>query len=295
MADPGSRVACIATLAVLCLSFAACGGSLGHRSVAVLEGSLPIPAGVTEVVVEVQNGSVRVLSHDLPTLVYQGGVRRAGDTAEQLRQLEAVPVVLSAVPDPAAPTTLRVRAPAIPAATDQAGEPLAQHAVLGVDVTIHLPAALRVAVRVTGSGHLVAENRRADLELATGRGDLRVSGCSGAVQARTGRGTVIVYDHVGNLDVEALAGEMQVFVRQPGEQLVLRTGEGNVQCYIPVDCGFRVDARTQTGKLANGFGLAMERVEKYGAVMRGTQGDGRTAIVLRTGKGHLSLTHKKFD
>lgn len=101
----------------------------------------------------------------------------------------------------------------------------------------------------------------------------------------------IVIGHVGNLDLQSRSGDIQAFLRQPADDILLATGRGNVQCHVPREAGFRLDARTEMGKLANGFGLAIQRVQDYGGVMQGTHGDGRTRIVLRSASGHLSMTH----
>ena len=74
----------------------------------------------------------------------------------------------------------------------------------------------------------------------------------------------------------------------------LVTGQGNVQCLVPTTSGFRVDARAETGKVANGFGLASER-QGYTSTFTGARGDGATNIVLRTSSGHLSLSHKDWQ
>jgi hypothetical protein len=132
------------------------------------------------------------------------------------------------------------------------------------------------------------------LHLTTQRGDLSLLRCSGPAQLKTGRGNTLVSDHCGDIDVEAMVGDMQVFVREPGKRIKLVTGEGNVQCLVPPDTGFRLDARTTTGKVANGFGVPLERVE-YTSSMVGERGDARTSIVMRAETGHLSLSHKRFE
>jgi hypothetical protein len=152
-----------------------------------------------------------------------------------------------------------------------------------------------VAVAVTGSGHLEVEDRDARVDLTTRHGDLRLTRCHGPARIHTGRGMTIVYDHRGDLDVESLVGDMQVFVREPGRLLRLVSGLGNVQCLVPRDAHFRLDARTERGRVANGFGIARQRLEGEGAAMVGERGDGHTEIVMRAGAGFLSLSNKTFE
>src|SRR5262249_12467609 len=118
--------------------------------------------------------------------------------------------------------------------------------------------------------------------------------CTGPAYLRTGRGMTLVYDHRGDLDVDAQVGDMQAFVREPGKTLRLVTRDGNVQCFVPGATGFRLDARAQTGKVSNGFGVPVER-SGYSSSMVGDRGDGRTRIVLRTETGFLSLAAKVFE
>jgi hypothetical protein len=262
-----------------------------HRSMAEMKGELALPEGVRTARVVVQNGSVAVKAGTERKIRYSGGIRRSGATAEILARLEQVPNLLSASADPADPTLLVITAPAIPADAD------AMRSILGCEFTLVLPAEIEVDVQVVGipggigSGHLVVSDRRADVRMSTGRGDMRLENCRGSARLRTGGGMSIVIGHEGNLDLQSRGGDIQAFLRQAADDILLATGQGNVQCHVPRETGFRLDARTEMGKLANGFGLPMERVQDYGGVMRGTHGDGRTRIVLRSASGHLSMTH----
>jgi Putative adhesin len=265
-----------------------------HRSLAELKGEVALPPGARQVRILVQNGSVAVRAADERKIRYSGGIRRSGDTAEILALLQAVPNVLVAAADPADPAVLVVTAPGIPAETD------VSQAVLGCEFTLFLPPEIELDLQVTGvsgssgSGHLVVSDRRADVRMSTGRGDMRLENCRGNARLRTGGGMSIVIGHEGNLDLKSSSGDIQAFVRRPADDVLLTTGQGNVQCHVPRGAGFRLDARTEMGKLANGFGLPMEKVQDYGGVMRGTHGDGRTRIVLRSASGHLSMTHSEF-
>ncbi len=257
-----------------------------HRSVATLQGELPIPAGTTQIRVEIENGSLDVRVGEPGSVRYRGQVRRAGDTKEQLAAFEAVGAELRAEQDPKDPATLVIRGPSRPA-----GE---QIGVLAIESILEIPDGIGVTLAVTGSGNLAVNTRSAPVDLRCGRGDVRCKGTAAGAIVRTGRGNVILDDHSGDADVEIGVGDMQVFVREPKQRVVLVTGMGNVQCILPPEAQFRADARTQTGKLANGFGMPIEK-DGYRATMVGQRGDGRTELVMRSGKGHLSLSHKTFD
>ena len=259
---------------------------MGHRSLASLLGELPLPAGTTRVRVEIENGSLEVRVGDAGKISYRGQVRRAADTAEQLVAFEAVGAELKGESDPASPGTFVVRGPARPQ-----GQAIG---VLAVEAILQIPDGIEVTLAVSGSGNLAVDTRSAAIDLHCGRGDVRCKRTRGGAKVHTGRGNVILDDHAGDIDVDIGVGDMQIFVREPQKRIVLVTGMGNVQCLLPPESPFRVDARTQTGKAANGFGLPIEK-DGFRATMVGQRGDGRTELVMRSGKGHLSLSHKTFE
>ncbi|MEO6597780.1 MAG: hypothetical protein ABIP94_23795 [Planctomycetota bacterium] len=248
---------------------------------------IPIGHGIARVRIEVQNGTVGVDVGTDRAVDSAGGVRRAADTAVLLAQLEQIPVAFTAAPDPKDPSVLVVRGPAIPA-----GGPAG---VLGVEVGIRLPADMPLEIDISGSGHVTVANRASSTRVATGRGDLRFEGCTGGVWARTGRGNVIAFEHVGDLDIHTAVGDMQAFVREPDALIRLVTGKGTVQCHVPASVEFDLDARAEIGRIGNGFGLTPETIRDYGAALVAKRGSARTAIVLRTGSGHLSVAPKVFD
>ena len=274
----------------------ACGGALGERHIEPMRGEIDLPAEVRTVRFEGATASLKVLSRDekgVPVterkLRYQGKLRLAADTPAQLEALRPVSNQLVARVDPAAPDTLTVQAPAMPAGAD----PL--HSVLGAEVTVWLPEDLGLQLESRDGGYLEVEDRAAPVRMATGRGDLRLSRCRGDAVLRTGAGVTIVDRHEGNLEVQAKAGEVQAWVRKPAATIRIVTGKGNIQCLVPGETSLRADVRCEQGKIANGFGFPVERVLEFGAAMTGQRGDGRTEVVLRSGKGVLSLSHHAFD
>jgi|688.fasta_scaffold85038_3 hypothetical protein len=265
------------------------GGGLGHRSVAQAKGSVPIPAGITIVRIELASGTLGVdvpLDPAAPAAVdWAGGVRRAADSAPELRQLEQVAVALAAAPDAARPGVLVLRGPSAPAGS--AG-------VLAFEVGVRLPAGLSLEVAVAGSGHVTVANRASSTVVQTARGDLRFERCAGPVRGKTGSGNVIAFDHEGDLDLLTGAGDMQAFVRKPGAELRLVTGKGTVQCGVPEGCEFELDGRAETGRIGVDFGLQASKVGEYGAAVVGRRGAATTKVVLRTAAGHLAFRSKVF-
>jgi hypothetical protein len=265
---------------------AACGGNLSHRSVAELDGRVPVGQAIDRIRIEVQNGTVGIDSAADREVSFAGGIRRAADTAEDLQRIEALPPGLTAVPMPEQPNTLLLRGPQLPDGSTS---------MLGLELGIRLPPDIPLEVAIAGNGHVTIANRKAPTRVQTGRGDLRFERCAGGVVAKTGRGNVIAYEQIGDVDIHTMIGDMQGFVRQPGKKIRLVTGQGTVQCYIPGATQFDLDARAEIGRIRNGFGLEPEIVGKYGAALVSKKGDASTAIILRTASGHLSLAPRPFD
>lgn len=277
-------------IAVAIVLLAVRGGGLGYRSVAEMAHKVPIGQDIDTVRIEIQNGTVGIdvsLDEGGPRLVdYAGGVRRAADTAEELARLEQIAFALAVVPAPEQPRKLVLRGPTLPPGS--AG-------LLALELGIRIPGDLAIEIAIAGSGHVTVANRSGRTAVETGRGDLRFERCRGPVWAKTGRGMVIAFDHCGDLDIQTLVGDMQAFVKQPGALIRLVSGHGTVQCGVPADCEFDLDARAEIGRIGADFDLTAETVGSYGAALAATRGSARTKVVLRTGSGHLAFRVKKFD
>ena len=267
------------------------GGGLSHRSVVDLDEVVPLGQDIETVRIEIQNGTVTL---SVPSadgagdgqIAYRGGVRRAADTAEELARIEQIPFRLQAETDAQRPRTLVLRGPRLPSESS---------ALLALELGIRMPSALALEIAVAGNGHVTVGHRTGRTTVETGRGDLRFEGVGGPVQAQTGRGNVIAFDHRGDLDLETRVGDMQAFVREPGVLLRLVSGKGTVQCGVPPDTEFELDARAEIGRIGADFGLEAEVVGSYGAALVGARGSGRTKVVMRTGSGHIAFRAKPFD
>jgi hypothetical protein len=254
---------------------------MSYRSRAEASYDLPIGQGIACVRFEIQNGTVGVAVGDRPVVEVAGsGAWRAANTAEELADLERLPIRLEPVADPMRPDLLVLRGPTLP--PGRAG-------LFGLEVHVRVPARLAVEVVVAGSGHVTIADRQGRIDVRTGRGDLRFERCQAAIRAETGRGNVIAFDHRGDLDLTTAVGDMQAFLLEAGSALTMATGHGTVQCGVPAGLEFEIDARAEVGRIGADFGLVAERVGDFGAVLVGRRGSGATKVVLRTGKGHLAF------
>ena len=75
---------------------------------------------VREIRFEIASGSVRVLAGEDRQVAFQGGLRRAGNTAELLARIEQVPATLEVTSDPERSEVLVLRGPALPAGVSAA-------------------------------------------------------------------------------------------------------------------------------------------------------------------------------
>ncbi|MFT4512494.1 MAG: hypothetical protein ACI89X_000525 [Planctomycetota bacterium] len=263
-------------------------GACAHRSVTTTEGALPFGADVKKIRIEMTNGTL-----DLATIlagasqnevVWQGGIRRDAGSAEELTTIEKVAINLSGAMDPKEPGTFVVTCPTAPAGVI---------GMIAYEGNIRVPASLPLEVVVTDNGHVTMAGREAFSKVNTRRGDLRFQGCKGGIEANTGQGNVIAYDHEDNLDVRTGLGDMQVFIVKPGKQVTLSTGQGTVQCYVPEDTEFEVDARAEIGRIGNDFDIEVRKVGEYSAAMAGVHISPETRVILRTASGHISLIRRK--
>ena len=259
-----------------------------HRSVLSINGSLGCGSEVQRVRLEMDNGSVGVLAIEdgapATQLTYVGGLRRDATTPEGLLSLEGVANELTATLDPDEPGTLVIRCPRAPAGVQ---------GMIAYEGSISIPSTMPLQVVVKHNGHVTLMDREAPSKVVTKRGDLRFERCRGSIEANTGQGMLIAFGHEGDIDVRTGLGDMQVFVTKPGDQIVLSTGKGTVQCHVPEGIDCEVDARAEIGKIGSDFGFEVRKVGEYSAAMTGKLGTAETRVLLRTGSGHISLIETK--
>jgi hypothetical protein len=266
------------------LVLAALASGCAHRSVAVTKGVIACGADVKKIRIEMANGTL-----DLATLApgaavdeinWTGGVRRDASSAEGLQKIEDVSVDLSWAMDLKDPGTLVVKCPSAPSGVV---------GMIAYEGNIRIPATMPVEVLVSDNGHITMVGREAFSKVRTGRGDLRFERCKGGIEANTGQGVLIAFDHEGDIDVRTGLGDMQVFINKLGDRVTLGTGQGTVQCKIPAASEFEVDARAEIGKIGNDFDFEVRREGEYSAAMTGKRGSGKTKVILRTASGHISM------
>lgn len=265
---------------VLVLLGAACDGKLAFRQEGVVALTLPVEVETRRLAVEVDFGSITVLATEGADdrLSFEGECLRAADDEATLRVLAGVDLTL--LPSQEG-DLLRLRAPALPAGVDP------DKARLVVRGVLHCPPRLAVVVR-TGRGSVKGAGLDAGVDLATGVGDVAVSKCRGQVQARTDQGDIMVDGLRGSLTMAARAGSARAFVEELGASGVRASARQTLEVHLPRQAGFVLDARTESGRCHNSFGLTIV-LDGPRASMGGEANGGGPKVHLRSDEGSITV------
>lgn len=182
------------------------GGLFGSHSERTIELPLQVPEGKT-LLVETRSGNVRVLGGAEEGRVV-AKVRVGGaDAAEASEKAKALDLVIEE-----SETCVLVKAPEDPGAS--------------AEFELHLAARAQVEVR-TISGDVRVEGTGAGCRASTTSGDLRVRGLEGRVELRTTNGDILVEEcRSSDLDLESKSGD--VLVRASSGSLNARVASGDV-------------------------------------------------------------------
>jgi DUF4097 and DUF4098 domain-containing protein YvlB len=185
-----------------------------------------------------------------------------------------------------------------------------------IDLEITVPDHCDIVVR-DGSGHLVVQGVRGNMQLQTGSGKMTINDVQGQIEAKTGSGRITVNDVQGQ--IEAKTGSGRVEASQVNGSLQLRTGSGRITVQrsqlkpgsilrtgsgpisfdgsfaeygdyqfttgsgsigvrLPWNASFRLQAKTGSGPIVNEF--ASTQVDP----------DPRTQLKLKTGSGGIIVS-----
>jgi hypothetical protein len=94
-----------------------------------------------------------------------------------------------------------------------------------IDLEITVPDHCDIVVR-DGSGHLVVQGVRGNMQLQTGSGRMTINDVRGQIEAKTGSGRIAVSDVYGQIEIKTGSGRMEA--SQVDGCLQLRTGSGQI-------------------------------------------------------------------
>lgn len=264
-----------------------------------------LPAGA-RVVVNNDNGSTRVEVDPNATRATIEIERIAyGGTQDEVDALLADIVVTITEPT-GADNTLRIDAPKPAAATGVESDfefslvddelnvtgILRARFVATVRLRITLPQGHGVDVTQV-NGAIRAENLDTAGTLDTERGSIRVLDATGDVTARTENGSVVVRDHRASLDVETDRGSVSLEVQSlaAGQQIVVRTDRGAIECRLPHDIDAELQADADRGIVdfdLTDFDSVSNAIATFDSVEATLNGGGPT-ITLDTNHGVIDI------
>jgi len=198
---------------------------------------------------------------------------------------------------------------------------------ISVDYEITVPEETVVRSH-SGSGDLIIEGTRGNVDLQTGSGDVKLSRLTGEIRLQTGSGDVraraisgpvrggagsgdIEVEETGSGDIDLHTGSGNVSVRgmqgalhaeagsgdisAEGTQTgtwELRTGSGNVHVRLPENAAFDANISTSSGTLDIGTPITMTvqgRVQETRKQIMGKVRGGGPLLTVRTGSGDIHI------
>jgi hypothetical protein len=263
-----------------------------------VEARYALPEAVREVRLDLLEGAVTFRPGAAGVVRIEALARRASVDAAGLAALQGLDLRPQPL-DGAEPGVFALQGPRLPPGTRYPEQRIVLRCL------VEVPADIAVSC-VTGSGHVAAIGRRADVRLESGHGDVRLDDCRGDATLRSGRGAVVVDKHRGSLDIElaVVGGErlperaqrkgetMQLFVEELGLRGVrVVAPDANVQCHLPAGAGFALDVTTRAGRGRNAFGVPVQPLEgtNFGVQMRGVVGGGGPPVHIAVGYGNVSV------
>jgi DUF4097 and DUF4098 domain-containing protein YvlB len=198
---------------------------------------------------------------------------------------------------------------------------------ISVDYEITVPAETTVRTR-TGSGDVILEGTRGNVDLQTGSGDVKLAHLTGEIRIQTGSGNVRAHEVAGSIkggagsgdieieetaagDIELRTGSGNITVRgiQGGLRLEagsgdiiaegkqtgpwdVHTGSGNVHVRVPADSAFDADIATSSGTIDVSSPIEMTvqgRVQEERKNIRGKVRGGGPLLSVRTGSGDIHI------
>lgn len=258
-----------------------------------------LPADAKELRVELPEGALTFETGPPGEIRLEAPVRRASVSEEGLDALKAVDARPKLQPGDH-PGEWVLQGPRVPD-----GLPWPDHRII-MRTLVQVPANVAV-VGHTKMGHMAAMQRKADVELETAHGDIRLDHVDGNAVIRTGRGVVLIDGQRGSLDIELgkwhgkrvpndEPDTMQIFVSELGADGVqIHATSANVQLHVPADASFVMDVETGAGRAANSFDVPVTPMphREFGNTMRGVVGKGGPPITIVVDFGNVSVRGRK--
>jgi len=123
----------------------------------------------------------------------------------------------------------------------------------------------------TGSGTVKLETVEGNVALAAGSGTIRVMEAVGKLAVANGSGTVNVEHFKGNGSFAAGSGTIRLDMEEVTGDIAVSTGSGNIHLTVPENLSFELEVKTGSGNIRTGFDEALS-YNKKGNQASGTIG-----------------------
>jgi len=132
--------------------------------------------------------------------------------------------------------------------------------------------------------------RRADLEIDTVNGKVRVEGAQGEIDLETTNGGVKVQDSGGSVSARTTNGGIEVELQQvdASEDMSFRTTNGSVTLTLPPDIRAHLSARTTNGSVHTDFPITVQGTFRKNR-LDGDLNGGGASIELKTTNGSIHI------
>ena len=143
----------------------------------------------------------------------------------------------------------------------------------------------------TSNGPIVIERMAGRIRALTSNGAIRAESTRALLEARTSNGQVTVIDHQGPVDAITSNGriECEMLGLRPGEDVALRTSNGEILLYLSRNISARFEAITSNGqvRIVGLDSVRLSRDEEAGKA--GTIRSGASRISAGTSNGGISI------
>jgi len=144
----------------------------------------------------------------------------------------------------------------------------------------------------SGYGKLVVEQAPAGATLETSSGDIQLKAARGKVKATSGYGKIDAEVEDAIVTVSSKSGDVHVRGRLADGDHALQSGYGAVTLVLPADSQFRLNAKTNYGKVTTGFAVETSGKKTDNQIVGKVGAAPKTALTITTSSGDIEVRKK---
>ncbi|WP_251359049.1 DUF4097 family beta strand repeat-containing protein [Kangiella sp. TOML190] len=125
-------------------------------------------------------------------------------------------------------------------------------------------------------------------------GNINIEKVLGEIKAETVNGRIVIENAGSDVSTDTVNGNIKIVMdRFSGSQRIKgESVNGDIVVYLPANGGFRLNAETLNGDLANDFGIEVDEGEYVGAEMSGRYKDGDGRLSFDTVNGDIEVKQR---